>query len=370
MYQDINRIKVNLTNTPYDVVISAGGIKTIGEELLRIGIRPKTKILIVSNPDVAKPYSSALIKSLEQSNLKSNLLIIEAGEQHKTPQTIAKIHNAAYEHEIERDSLIIALGGGVIGDMAGFAAATWLRGIAFVQVPTTLLAMVDASIGGKTGVNHKFGKNLIGAFHQPKLVLIDINTLQTLPNREFSAGMAEVIKYGVIGDKELFKKLELISSLRCLGDINEKQLLEIITKSVKIKSKIVVEDELEKGLRAILNYGHTFGHVIENLFGYGTWLHGEAVALGMILIGELSLKRNQWESSQVERQKLLIEKAGLPIEYPKLDIEKVIRVLKSDKKVKDGCVRFIMPVKIGTVYIETNITYIEIEEFLREINSI
>ena len=262
---------------------------------------------------------------------------------------------------------MISLGGGVIGDMTGFAAATWLRGISFVQVPTTLLAMVDASVGGKTGVNHPKGKNLIGAFHQPKLVLVDPMTLETLPEREFKAGMAEVIKYGVISDKELFCKLENASRLDSLKAFSDEFLLEIIERSVQTKAYIVEQDEREGGIRALLNYGHTFGHAIETLCGYGVWLHGEAVSMGMNAVGQLALDRELWTINDLERQRKLLRKAGLPINWPNIDLDNVLEILKSDKKVKDGEIRFVVPTEIGKVEILKNFTSNEIRSSLQKL---
>jgi len=248
-----------------------------------------------------------------------------------------------------------------VGDMAGFAAATWLRGIAVVQVPTTLLAMVDASIGGKTGVNHPGGKNLIGAFHQPKLVLIDPATLATLPRREFRAGMAEVIKYGIIGDAALFDQLEAAALKDPVGGLASQDALgtaflqEILRSSAGAKAKVVASDEREGGLRAILNYGHTLGHVVEALCGYGTYLHGEAVAIGMVAAGEIALAMGLWGASEQARQKAVIAAAGLPLAWPELDPGAVLACLQGDKKVRDGRVRFVLPTGIGTVEIRSDV---------------
>ena len=281
--------------------------------------------------------------------------------QTKTPATVGLIHDAAFARKLERGSLIVALGGGVVGDMAGFAAASWLRGIAVVQVPTTLLAMVDASIGGKTGVNHPGGKNLIGAFHQPRLVLIDPETLATLPEREFRAGMAEVIKYGVIGDPDLFNELEAAGERLASMDTLPSALLQsVIERSAAAKAKVVAADEREGGLRAILNYGHTLGHVVEALCGYGTWLHGEAVAIGMVAVGELGVLRGSWSRDDAERQRRLIDSAGLPTAWPDLAADAVLDSLQGDKKVRDGRLRFVMPTSIGTVEIRDDVSRDEI----------
>ena len=265
MNKDNHHIKVSLTRNSYEIVIGKSILECIGDELSKIGFKEGLKILVVSNKEVSDYYGDSIIKSLIAHKFNPKLLILKAGEEQKNQSSIDLIHNAAYDARLERGSLMIALGGGVIGDMTGFAAATWLRGIHVVQIPTTLLAMVDASIGGKTGINHSKGKNLIGAFHQPKLVLIDPKTLVTLPAREFKAGMAEIIKYGVISDLNLFELLESQDNISELSSIKEKLLLEVIERSAKSKAEIVMKDEKESGVRAFLNYGHTFGHVIENL---------------------------------------------------------------------------------------------------------
>ncbi len=368
MNKDNLRIRVSLSTNPYEIVIGNTILKNIGDELARIGFREGLKILVVSNKEVSDHYGEKVIKSLIQNKYKPTLLILKAGEEQKNQTSIEIIHNAAYEARLERGSLMIALGGGVVGDMTGFAAATWLRGVHVVQIPTTLLAMVDASIGGKTGINHAKGKNLIGAFHQPKLVLIDPKTLVTLPSREFKAGMAEIIKYGVISDLELFELLESQDFISELSKIDEKILLKIIERSAKSKAKIVIKDEKESGIRAILNYGHTFGHVVENLCGYGKWLHGEAVAIGMIAVGQLAVQRGLWTAFDAKRQKELIEKAGLPSKWPGLELKNVINSLQGDKKVKDGKVSFVMPTKIGGVKLYNNISNKEIQECLERLN--
>jgi 3-dehydroquinate synthase len=321
------------------------------------GIKAGTKVLVVTNPVVHQHYGAQALTSLESAGFNANLLVIEAGEDQKTPGTVALIHDAAFAHKLERGSVIVALGGGVVGDMAGFAAATWLRGIAVVQVPTTLLAMVDASIGGKTGVNHPGGKNLIGAFHQPRLVLIDPDTLATLPAREFRAGMAEVIKYGVIGDPELFRELEAAGERLASMDTLPAALLQsVLERSAAAKAKVVAADEKEGGLRAILNYGHTLGHVVEALCGYGTYLHGEAVAIGMVAAGELAIELGLWSADDQARQRAVIAAAGLPGRWPELESSAVLECLQGDKKVRDGCVRFVLPTSLGTVEIRSDVS--------------
>jgi len=349
-------IEVALHANPYPVVLGAGSLAQLGERIGHLGFSAGTKVLIVSNPDVEALYGATALASLQGAGFESHLLVVEAGEQQKTPATIGLIHDAAFAHKLERRSLLVALGGGVVGDMTGFAAATWLRGIAVVQVPTTLLAMVDAAIGGKTGVNHPGGKNLIGAFHQPRLVLIDPLTLVSLPQREFQAGMAEVIKYGVIGDPELFTALEAAGNLSQLDQLEPELLQTILRRSAAAKAQVVAADEHEGGLRAILNYGHTLGHVVEALCGYGTYLHGEAVALGMLAAGEIALALGLWTADDQARQRRLVAAAGLPQCWPDLELAAVLACLQGDKKVRAGRVRFVLPTGIGSVEIRDDIS--------------
>ena len=353
----IRTIEVGLSANPYPVVIGRGALSALGQQILGQGIKAATKVLVVTNPVVNEHYGAKVLASLEAAGFNASLLVIEAGEDQKTPATVGLIHDAAFARKLERGSLIVALGGGVVGDMAGFAAASWLRGIAVVQVPTTLLAMVDASIGGKTGVNHPGGKNLIGAFHQPRLVLIDPDTLATLPEREFRAGMAEVIKYGVIGDPELFRELEAAGERLASMDTLPAALLQsVLERSAAAKAKVVAADEKEGGLRAILNYGHTLGHVVEALCGYGTYLHGEAVAIGMLAAGELALEQGLWNANDQARQRAVIANAGLPDRWPKLESSAVLECLQGDKKVRDGCVRFVLPTSLGSVEIRSDVS--------------
>lgn len=363
----MQRIPVNLALNPYDVVIGHGALQHLGDELLATGVSPG-KVLVVSNPDVAEPYGDRCLTSLRRCGFEPELLVIDAGEDQKHLGTISQIHDAAHRMRLERGSLMVALGGGVVGDMTGFAAATWLRGVAVVQVPTTLLAMVDASIGGKTGVNHPGGKNLIGAFHQPKLVLIDPETLSTLPSREFRAGMAEVVKYGVIGDSDLFELLERSGRLSETADLDAALLQTILERSARAKADVVAADEREGGRRAILNYGHTFGHVVENLTGYGTWLHGEAVALGMVAVGELAVQRSDWSRDEADRQRRLLQNCGLPTVWPPLRDSAVLNTLQGDKKVQNGRIRFVIPSRIGAVSICSDVTTDQINACLQALS--
>jgi len=357
----LTTVPVELGAKAYPVRIGPGALDQLGDEILARGFARGVRVLVVTNPDIDGPYGDRVLHALERAGFRSERLVLEAGEDQKTLATVSRIHQAAYDHQLERGSLIVALGGGVVGDMAGFAAATWLRGIAVVQVPTTLLAMVDAAIGSKTGVNHPGGKNLIGAFHQPRLVLIDPSVLATLPVREFRAGMAEVIKYGVINDAPLFAELEAaagqdhaagLASMEAVGPVLLQRLLE---RSADAKARVVAADEREGGLRAILNYGHTLGHVVETLTGYRRYLHGEAVAIGMVAAGILSRELGLWSGAEEERQRQLIARVGLPMEAPPLDPEAVRECLLRDKKVRDGRVRFVLPTQIGAVELRDDV---------------
>ena len=366
--QERTTITVSLERNPYDVIIGRSMVKDIGSALADLPIRSGTKILVVSNPDVARPYGDSCLSGLRAAGFNPVLLEIDAGEERKTLQTLSLILDKAQQEGLERTSLMLALGGGVVGDMTGFAAACWLRGIGIVQVPTTLLSMVDASIGGKTGVNHPKGKNLIGAFHQPRLVVIDPLTLNTLPVREFRAGMAEVIKYGVIGDPDLFSRLEEASDLSDPAAMDPTLLHDILVLSAEAKAAVVADDEREGGRRAILNYGHTFGHVVETLTGYGTWLHGEAVAIGMAAVGRLAVQKGLWSEADQQRQLKLIQKAGLPVAWPSLDQEAALRTLQGDKKVRHGRLRFVLPTQIGNVIISDEISNDDVSRCLESLN--
>lgn len=339
-------IQVDLPQQPYEITIADQALDQLGQ--LMTSLKLGKKVLVVSNPAIFRKYGDRAIASLKEAGFEVNSCTLPPGERYKTLASVQKIYNAALENRLERSSTLVALGGGVIGDMTGFAAATWLRGINFVQVPTTLLAMVDAAIGGKTGVNHPQGKNLIGAFHQPRLVLIDPQVLNTLPVREFRAGMAEVIKYGVIWDAQLFAQMEKCARLDGRRYLEEGLLQEILSRSCQAKADVVSKDEKEAGLRAILNYGHTIGHAVESLTGYRLVNHGEAVAIGMVAAGQLAVELQLWDRSSQERQVTLIEKVGLPTQLPAgIDIEAILDSLQNDKKVKDGRVRFVLPTQIG-----------------------
>ena len=344
-----SKILVPLGKKSYEVTIEAGIRNKINEELLKIGVKNNRKILVISNKEISDLYIEEFLKPLKRNNYQVQIFLIKAGELHKNVETLIEIYNFAFEFGLDRNSLIIALGGGIVGDITGLAAATWLRGIDYIQIPTTLLSMVDSSVGGKTAVNHPKGKNLIGAFHQPKAVFIDPETLKTLPKREFNAGMAEVIKYGVIKDKELFEFLENEKNKNKLINLENECLIKIINSSIKTKSHIVSKDEQEHGIRAILNYGHSFGHVIENLCGYGEFLHGEAISIGMKIAGGIALEKGLWSNEEFIRQDNLLKSYSLPTKIPKINKKEVITILMGDKKVRDGKMRFILPKGIGEV---------------------
>ncbi len=339
-------ITVSLPERSYPIWIIRDGLKQAGELLTEIGLTGK--VLIVSNPAIFRRYGEVLSTALKTAGFAVASCMLPAGERYKTLKTVARIYDHCAQHRLERRSTLIALGGGVIGDMAGFAAATWLRGIHFVQIPTSLLAMVDAAIGGKTGVNHPQGKNLIGAFYQPQAVLIDPNVLQTLPVREYRSGMAEVIKYGVIWEPELFTLLEAQPRLSEYRFLSPEILTKILYFSCQTKATIVSQDEREAGLRSLLNYGHTIGHGIETVTGYRQYTHGEAVALGMLAAGDIAVQMGWWSESEQQRQKQLICKVKLPTHLkPDIDLEAIKHALHWDKKVEKGTIRFILPQKIG-----------------------
>ncbi|MFM1842711.1 MAG: 3-dehydroquinate synthase [Cyanobacteriota bacterium] len=348
-------IAVPIPQSPYQVHIAPGELDNIAAALapLKLG----KKIVVVSNPEIFDFYGETVSQALQMAGYEVFQHLIPAGETFKTLDSITSLYNTAFQATLERNSTFLALGGGVIGDMTGFAAATWLRGINFVQVPTSLLAMVDASIGGKTGVNHPQGKNLIGAFYQPRLVFIDPTVLKTLPEREFRAGMAEVIKYGVIWDGELFAQLEAAADLSQMAALPDNLLTDIIQRSCQAKVDVVSQDEKEAGLRAILNYGHTIGHAVESLTGYGQINHGEAVAIGMGAAVNLAIAMGLCSPALGDRQRALLTKTQLPTAIPStLNLQEIIASLQHDKKVKAGIVRFILPTAIGNVLISDEVT--------------
>ncbi len=332
-------ITVELGERSYPIVIGRG---LLGGNFDLTDYVHGDDCLVVSNDTVAPLYLDRLLPNLGGRDVKS--LTIADGEAFKTVATMQQILDELVRTGANRDTTIVALGGGVVGDIAGFAAACYMRGVAFIQVPTTLLAQVDSSVGGKTGVNHDKGKNLIGAFHQPQLVLIDTDTLDTLDQRELRAGLAEVIKYGAICDPVFFTWLE--NNIQALLDKDPSALAHAIRRSCELKAEVVAEDEREAGRRAILNFGHTFGHAIERCQGYGEWLHGEAVAAGMVMAAELS----GIASTDVARLQALVAAAGLPVEPPSIAQEDWLAAMGMDKKVQRKRLRFVLLQSLGDAF--------------------
>jgi 3-dehydroquinate synthase len=344
MYEQVN---VNLGERSYPIFIGAGELNTIGDRMNNVGLTGK--VAVVTNPLVYRLFGREVIKNLEMAGFRPFVIKIPDGEEYKTLNVASSIYDKLVEHRLERGSSILALGGGVIGDIAGFAAATYLRGLPYIQAPTTLLAQVDSSVGGKTAVNHPKGKNLIGAFYQPKAVIIDIDVLKKLDLRDIKAGMAEIIKYGIIRDADFFSYLEdKWEEMLRLGD----GILYAIKRSCEIKAEVVVADEREEGLRSILNFGHTFGHAIESVTEYKRYRHGEAVAIGMALAGEISYRLGLCNETAYKRAKRLISKAGLPTEAPTVPFDKMFMAMELDKKILDRKMRFVLMKDIGKVVIK------------------
>ena len=296
--------------------------------------------LIVSNDKVASLYGQRLVQALQPTFRRVRLLKLPDGEQFKTWESLQQIFDSLISSASDRRTTLFALGGGVIGDLTGFAAACYMRGVPYVQVPTTLLAQVDSSVGGKTAINHPLGKNMIGAFHQPTRVVADLDTLDTLPQRELVAGLAEVIKYGPIADNDFLGWME--ENIDDLLRRKKTALGYAVGRSCRLKASVVVDDELESGRRAILNFGHTFGHAIETGMGFGTWLHGEAVGCGMVLAADLSVRAGLIEPAYAKRLENVIARAGLPTKPPSLSTERLIELMRSDKKAKSGELRFVL----------------------------
>ena len=329
------------------IKIAPGLLQKLGGECARLKLGDRCAIITDTN--VGKRFAKPAYESLVKAGFEPSLIVVPAGETAKSLQTVQTCCDQLASHRLERKSFIVALGGGVVGDLAGFVAATYLRGIPFVQVPTTLLAQVDSSVGGKTGVNLKAGKNLVGAFYQPQLVLCDLDTLKTLPKREYVSGLAEVIKYGVIYDAKLFAQLE--RNLPKLLQRDAATLAAVVARCCEIKAEVVGQDETESGLRAILNFGHTIGHAIENSSGYGKFLHGEAIAIGQVAAAKLSQKILGLPANDVERITNLFQRAGLPVKIKLNPVQrkKLFAAMKLDKKVSGGEIKFVLARKIGVV---------------------
>ena len=335
-------LHIQLENRSYPIYIGEGLLTKI--KLIEPHLKQK-HVAIVTNTTVAPLYLDTLLALFKQHSIKAFPIILPDGESYKNQETLNLIYDALLKEKCERSVTLIALGGGVIGDMTGYAAATYLRGVPFIQIPTTLLSQVDSSVGGKTGINHPLGKNMIGAFYQPQCVIIDMDTLKTLPQREFSAGMAEVIKYGLIRDKAFFDWLE--KNMEGLMKLNPSLLIEAIERSCQNKADIVEMDEHESGVRATLNLGHTFGHAIENAMGYGVWLHGEAVSTGMVMAAYLSKLMGWLKEIEFNRIVTLLKEAKLPVDPPQISEDQYMQLMRMDKKVVDGKIRLVLQKGIG-----------------------
>jgi 3-dehydroquinate synthase len=317
---------------------------------------------VITNPTVSAHWLAPLQGSLGASGVRSDVVVIPDGEGHKNFATLQDVVTRLLELRAERRTTLVALGGGVVGDIAGFAAAIYQRGMPFIQVPTTLLSQVDSSVGGKTGINHPLGKNMVGAFYQPRAVLIDTDCLATLPNRELAAGLAEVIKYGAIRDADFFAWLE--ANIDALVAREPRALAQAIETSCRIKAASVGADEREEGERVLLNFGHTFGHAIENGVGYGEWLHGEAVAAGMILAAEVSRRVGRIDAAVVDRLRALVARAGLPVAAPALGFDRWKSLMGRDKKVVAGAVRFVLLDGLGRATVSTDVSDAVLRELL------
>lgn len=340
-------VTVPLGERTYQIKIGADLLPRLGAECGRLKLG--RRCAVITDAHVAPLYAETALGSLRTAGFDPVLVKMPAGETAKRLANVERCYNQLAKHRLERKSFIVALGGGVVGDLAGFVAATYMRGIAFVQVPTTLLAQVDSSVGGKTGVNLSAGKNLVGSFHQPRLVLCDLGTFSTLPAREYRAGLAEVIKYGIIADAALFRRLE--RRLPLLLDHDPRELVHVVARSCQIKADVVGRDEREGGLRAILNFGHTIGHAIEAVSSYGKYLHGEAISIGQVAAARLSHELKGLGGLDVARITELLREAGLPVavRFPLAQRRRLRKAMKLDKKVSGGEIRFVLAKSIGEV---------------------
>jgi 3-dehydroquinate synthase len=330
-------VTVTTPDTRYDILIDSG---LLGRASTWQGLPTSAQAVIVSNPTVDALYGDALAAAIAPHHRQVSRVLLPDGEAHKTWASLNLVFDHLLARGCDRKTVLYALGGGVVGDMTGFAAATYMRGVPFVQVPTTLLAQVDSSVGGKTAINHPLGKNMIGAFYQPARVVCDLDTLATLPKRELAAGLAEVIKYGPIADMAFFDWIE--AHIDALLARDRAALAHAVRRSCEIKAAVVGEDERESGLRAILNFGHTFGHAIEAGQGYGAWLHGEAVGCGMVLAATLSAELGLVPAAFVDRLTRLVQRAGLPVQAPAMPAERWLELMRVDKKAEAGAIRFIV----------------------------
>jgi len=359
----MKKVNVRLDSNSYVIHIGSGILGQVGQYLKESGL--SGKLVIITNPIVKELYGEVLAQNLTKAGFKVTTLQVPDGEEQKSLETAGRLFHELSDLYAERATPILALGGGVIGDLAGFVAATYMRGVPLIQIPTTLLAQVDSSIGGKTGVNQGQLKNKIGVFYQPRLVISDISTLRTLPPKELANGLVEVIKSASIGDREFFTYLE--TTLDRVESLSDQELEEIVYRSVKIKAEVVKKDELDLGIRNILNYGHTIGHAIEAATDFRIG-HGEAVAIGMLAAAKISNRLGILEQSELTRLSSLIKMTGLTIETLHLELERVIQAVRHDKKIQEGKVRFVLLKAIGDVFITEEVSPTLVEEVLIDWN--
>ncbi len=349
-FEVYDQVDVSLTEHQYPIIICRNGLQK--PDFLRT-IATSSQILIVTNQTIAPFYLKYVQAAF--AGVQCDVLILEDGEQYKNQQSLFAIYDALIQNKHHRDTTLIALGGGVVGDMTGFAASTYQRGVKLVQIPTTLLAQIDSSVGGKTGINHALGKNMIGSFYQPQAVVIDLATLNTLPEREFRAGLGEMIKYALLAGGEFFKLLSEALQQGLTAD--SPQLPQLIAECCRIKARFVETDEKEAGQRALLNLGHTFAHALETYTHYQQWLHGEAVAIGLYCAAVLSHKMHLVDKHLVEQVEQILQYAGLPHKIPKIvNLQKLKDLMQSDKKIKNNRLRFVLIRKLGDCYLDAGVT--------------
>lgn len=348
----MQEVLVKLAERSYPIFIGTKSLGNMAGELAD-SIGGWSHAILVCDKNIVEHIGKAVEANLSLAGKRTTLLVVPSGEENKSVARLSVMWDCMLEAKSDRKSVVLAIGGGVVGDLAGFAAATFARGLRFIQIPTTLLAMVDSSVGGKTGINLPAAKNMIGAFWQPRAVWIDTSTLDSLPEREFLSGMAEVVKYGVILDAAFFDYLEQHAD--AILARNQEQIEFVVRRSCELKANVVSEDELETtGLRAILNYGHTFGHAIEATTSYGRFLHGEAIAIGMTMAGELASRMGLWSDRCQRRQNSLLRKFGLPTHFTGVPAEKLVEAMQMDKKTEHGKLKFILPTRIGHVSTVSN----------------
>ncbi len=356
-------IRVDLGERGYDIKIGYDILSEVGDYLKDLDLG--SKVMIITNQLVDSLYGREVEESIKAAGFRVTIAKIGDGEQYKSLATAEELYDQAVAANLDRSSTIVAFGGGVVGDIAGFIAATYMRGTNFVQIPTTVLAQVDSSVGGKVAVNHPQGKNLIGAFYQPKLVIADVKVLKTLEDRQLKAGLVEVIKHAMIWDQDFFEFFE--DNQEDILNLDPERIIYAVKRSCQIKAEVVAEDERELGVRAILNYGHTIGHALEAVTHYQSYVHGEAVAIGIVAAAKLAYKLGILDRLEVERQKDLLESFGLATTFSDLDNQAILNSLTKDKKVQDGVIRFVLTERIGAVVIKSNLPHNMIREVLEEL---